>query len=50
MGYSAQRQNVLLYLAALEAVLRREGWKAEAGGACRRPSSTTERAPSLRPR
>ena len=31
MGYSAQRQNVLLCLAALEAVLRREGWKAEAG-------------------
>ncbi len=33
MGYSAQRQNVLLCLAALEAVLRREGWKAEAGAA-----------------
>ncbi len=31
MGDSAQRQNVLLCLAALEAVLRREGWEAEAG-------------------
>jgi (S)-ureidoglycine-glyoxylate aminotransferase len=31
MGHSAQRQNVLLCLAALEAVLRAEGWKAEAG-------------------
>ncbi len=32
MGYSARRQNVLLGLAALEAVLRREGWRAAAGG------------------
>jgi aspartate aminotransferase-like enzyme len=32
MGCSATRQNVLLCLAALEAVLRREGWKV-AGGA-----------------
>ena len=31
MGYSAQRQNVLLCLAALEAVLRAEGWKSEPG-------------------
>jgi hypothetical protein len=31
MGYSATRQNVLLCLAALEAVLRREGWKVVAG-------------------
>jgi (S)-ureidoglycine-glyoxylate aminotransferase len=31
MGYSARRENVLLALAALENVLRREGWKAEAG-------------------
>ena len=31
MGYSARRENVLLALAALEAVLRGEGWKAEAG-------------------
>jgi (S)-ureidoglycine-glyoxylate aminotransferase len=31
LGYSASRQNVLLCLAALEAVLRREGWKCEAG-------------------
>jgi (S)-ureidoglycine---glyoxylate transaminase len=31
MGYSARRENVLLCLAALENVLRREGWKAEAG-------------------
>jgi (S)-ureidoglycine-glyoxylate aminotransferase len=31
MGCSATRQNVLLCLAALEAVLRREGWKAVAG-------------------
>jgi aspartate aminotransferase-like enzyme len=31
MGYSARRENVLLALAALESVLRREGWKAEAG-------------------
>jgi aspartate aminotransferase-like enzyme len=31
MGHSAQRENVLLCLAALEQVLRREGWKAEAG-------------------
>ena len=28
MGYSAQRQNVLLCLAALEHVLRAEGWRA----------------------
>jgi (S)-ureidoglycine---glyoxylate transaminase len=33
MGCSATRQNVLLCLAALEAVLRREGWKAGAGAA-----------------
>jgi (S)-ureidoglycine---glyoxylate transaminase len=32
LGQSATRQNVLLCLAALEAVLRREGWKV-AGGA-----------------
>jgi (S)-ureidoglycine-glyoxylate aminotransferase len=32
LGHSATRQNVLLCLAALEAVLRREGWKV-AGGA-----------------
>jgi aspartate aminotransferase-like enzyme len=31
MGHSAQRQNVLLCLAALEAVLRAEGWKCEPG-------------------
>jgi (S)-ureidoglycine-glyoxylate aminotransferase len=31
MGYSAQRQNVLLCLAALEHVLRGEGWRAPAG-------------------
>lgn len=31
MGYSARRQNVLLCLAALEAVLRREGWRAGPG-------------------
>lgn len=31
MGYSARRQNVLLCLAALEAVLRREGWRAAPG-------------------
>jgi (S)-ureidoglycine-glyoxylate aminotransferase len=31
LGYSASRQNVLLCLAALEAVLRREGWKSLAG-------------------
>jgi (S)-ureidoglycine-glyoxylate aminotransferase len=31
MGYSATRPNVLLCLAALEAVLRRGGWKARAG-------------------
>jgi (S)-ureidoglycine-glyoxylate aminotransferase len=31
LGYSATRQNVLLCLAALEAVLRREGWKVVAG-------------------
>jgi (S)-ureidoglycine-glyoxylate aminotransferase len=31
LGYSASRQNVLLCLAALEAVLRREGWKVVAG-------------------
>jgi (S)-ureidoglycine---glyoxylate transaminase len=29
MGHSAQRQNVLLCLAALEVVLRAEGWKSE---------------------
>ncbi len=32
MGYAAQRQNVLLGLAALENVLRAEGWRAAAGG------------------
>ena len=31
MGYSAARQNVLLCLAALENVLRAEGWRAPAG-------------------
>ena len=31
MGYSAHRQNVLLCLAALENVLRGEGWRAPAG-------------------
>jgi (S)-ureidoglycine-glyoxylate aminotransferase len=31
MGHSALRQNVLLCLAALEAVLRAEGWKSEPG-------------------
>jgi aspartate aminotransferase-like enzyme len=31
MGYSASRQNVLLCLAALEAVLRRDGFKAAPG-------------------
>jgi (S)-ureidoglycine-glyoxylate aminotransferase len=31
MGCSATRQNVLLCLAALEAVLRRDGWKVVAG-------------------
>jgi (S)-ureidoglycine---glyoxylate transaminase len=32
MGYAATRQNVLLCLAALENVLRAEGWRAPAGG------------------
>ncbi len=32
MGYSASRQNVLLCLAALESVLRRQGWRAAPGG------------------
>jgi len=32
MGYAATRQNVLLCLAALEHVLRAEGWRAPAGG------------------
>jgi aspartate aminotransferase-like enzyme len=32
MGYAATRQNVLLCLAALEHVLRGEGWRAPAGG------------------
>ena len=31
MGYSARRENVLLCLAALEAVLRREGWRTAPG-------------------
>jgi len=31
MGYSAQRQNVLLCLTALEEVLHAEGWKSEPG-------------------
>ena len=31
LGYSASRQNILLCLAALEAVLRREGWRCAAG-------------------
>ncbi|HEU5323361.1 MAG TPA: alanine--glyoxylate aminotransferase family protein [Methylomirabilota bacterium] len=31
MGHSARRENVLLCLAALEQVLRREGWKVEGG-------------------
>jgi (S)-ureidoglycine-glyoxylate aminotransferase len=31
MGYSARRENVLLLLGALEQVLRREGWRAQAG-------------------
>jgi aspartate aminotransferase-like enzyme len=33
LGYSATRQNVLLCLAALEAVLRREGWRGAAPSA-----------------
>jgi aspartate aminotransferase-like enzyme len=33
MGHSAQRRNVLLCLAALEVVLRAEGWKPEPGAA-----------------
>ena len=32
MGYAATRQNVLLCLAALEHVLRAQGWRAPAGG------------------
>jgi (S)-ureidoglycine-glyoxylate aminotransferase len=32
LGYSATRQNVLIGLAALEAVLRQEGWRAASGG------------------
>jgi (S)-ureidoglycine-glyoxylate aminotransferase len=31
LGYSARRENVLLCLVALEAVLRREGWRAAPG-------------------
>jgi (S)-ureidoglycine-glyoxylate aminotransferase len=31
MGYSARRENVLLCLLALEAVLRQEGWRAAPG-------------------
>src|SRR5690606_15376067 len=31
LGYSASLQNVLLCLAALEAVLRREGWRCATG-------------------
>jgi (S)-ureidoglycine-glyoxylate aminotransferase len=31
MGYSAQRENVLSCLAALEMVLRGEGWRAAPG-------------------
>jgi aspartate aminotransferase-like enzyme len=31
MGYSARRQNVLACLAALEVVLRRQGWRADPG-------------------
>ena len=31
MGYAAERRNVLLCLAALEHVLRRQGWRADAG-------------------
>jgi (S)-ureidoglycine---glyoxylate transaminase len=31
LGYSATRQNVLIGLAALEAVLRQEGWRAASG-------------------
>ena len=31
MGYSARRENILLCLAALESVLRREGWEVDAG-------------------
>jgi (S)-ureidoglycine---glyoxylate transaminase len=33
MGYSARRTNILLGLAALESVLRRDGWSAPAGAA-----------------
>lgn len=31
MGYSARHEHVLLLLVALEAVLRRQGWRAEPG-------------------
>lgn len=33
MGYSAQRRNVMLLLAALETLLQRQGWRLEPGAA-----------------
>jgi (S)-ureidoglycine-glyoxylate aminotransferase len=44
MGYSARRQNVLLCLAALESVLRREGFESSAGAAVTAARACYEKA------
>jgi (S)-ureidoglycine-glyoxylate aminotransferase len=49
MGYAATRQNVLLCLAALENVLRAEGWRASAGGGVDAAIAHYAGAPSAAP-
>jgi (S)-ureidoglycine---glyoxylate transaminase len=49
MGYAATRQNVLLCLAALENVLRAEGWRAPAGGGVDAAIAHYAGAPSSKP-
>jgi len=49
MGYAAMRQNVLLCLAALENVLRAEGWRAHAGAGVDAAVAHYASAPSATP-
>ncbi len=49
MGYAATRQNMLLCLAALENVLRAEGWQAPAGGGVDAAIAHYASAPSAPP-
>ena len=49
MGYAATRQNMLLCLAALENVLRAEGWRAHAGAGVDAAVAHYASAPSATP-